>query len=61
MDCSTAGATTSDVTMDPGSVYYLVVPTTEFREGSYGLDGIGTERPSSTAACLVGAKGACAP
>lgn len=34
-----------------GARYFLVVPTTDLREGSYGLDSNGIERPPSAAPC----------
>src|SRR5262249_27371213 len=34
--CSTSGATSALIAPDPGSTYYLVVPTRAYREGSYG-------------------------
>ncbi len=60
-ECSTSGTTTRDYALDPSSVYFLVVPTTGFREGSYGLDGDGAERAAASAACEVQVTGACGP
>jgi hypothetical protein len=51
VDCSTGGATTH--TFTPGdSVYFLVVPRNASREGSYGTDSAGAERPRSGSACV---------
>ena len=57
--CSTDGATTATITPGDAGRYYLVVPLGLDREGSYGRDGSGNERPSSTAACLSQEIGAC--
>jgi hypothetical protein len=51
--CSTDGATTKTLTPGVGDTYYLVVPRNSMREGSYGADSEGNERPQSTTACLV--------
>jgi hypothetical protein len=50
--CSTSGAKSFIVTPGAGNHYYLVVPASVNREGSYGKDVVGGERPASTAACL---------
>jgi hypothetical protein len=49
--CTTAGAT--QVTIGPGSGnrYYLIVPLDDLREGSYGTDSLGAERPRSDIRC----------
>jgi hypothetical protein len=49
--CTTGGATSA--TLTPGSFdrYYLVVPTDETDEGSYGRDSNSAERPRGGAAC----------
>jgi hypothetical protein len=49
--CSTSHG--AQVTFEPssGNRYYLLVPINGTREGSYGLDGDGVERPASTSAC----------
>lgn len=50
--CSTGGLTTITFTPVAGSSYYLVVPRTNLREGSYGQDSTGAERPQGSGACL---------
>jgi hypothetical protein len=50
--CTTAGATTYTLTPSPGDRYFLVVPRNATREGSYGTDSAGGERPASAVACL---------
>jgi hypothetical protein len=49
--CTTGGATSA--TFTPGSFdrYFLVVPTDGAKEGSYGRDSDGIERPAAGAAC----------
>jgi len=50
--CTTGGSPTATFPAPVGSVYYLVVPTTTLREGSYGHNSSGSERPQGTSACL---------
>ena len=50
--CSTGGALAFDLTPTAGDAYYLVVPIHADREGSYGTDGAGAERPQGAAACV---------
>lgn len=50
--CSTSGATTITFAPAVESSYYLVVPQSVDREGSYGADSAGNERPQSGSACL---------
>jgi hypothetical protein len=57
--CTTGGATTATFMPAPGSSYYLVVPRNGNREGSYGLDGAGGERPPGIPACLPQSVAAC--
>jgi hypothetical protein len=57
--CSTGGATTITLAPADGSAYYLVVPRTADREGSYGADSLGAERPQGTPACLPRHLGPC--
>jgi hypothetical protein len=57
--CSTGGALTYGLVPPAGDTYYLVVPVHADREGSYGTDGTGAERPPSTTACLPQAIHAC--
>lgn len=49
--CSTGGASTATFAPDAASSYYLVVPRNGSREGSYGKNGAGLERPPSASAC----------
>jgi hypothetical protein len=51
--CSTGGASSFSFPVPAGSTYYIVVPRNVSREGSYGLDGDGQERPASAQACFV--------
>lgn len=50
--CSTNGQTTVSFEDFSGSAYYLVVPRGVSREGSYGRDSFGAERPVGVVACL---------
>lgn len=49
--CSTGGALSFSLTPAAGNTYYLIVPVHADREGSYGTDGSGIERPQGTGAC----------
>jgi glucose/arabinose dehydrogenase len=49
--CSTGGATETTIVPGAGSEYYLVVASDDAREGSYGTDSAGAERPPSSPAC----------
>ena len=56
--CSTEGATT--LTFAAGdAAYFLVVPRNASREGSYGSDSAGNERPKAAAPCLAQEVTAC--
>ncbi len=57
--CSTAGDITKVITPREGNAYYLVVPLNATREGSYGMDSAGRERPQGAVACLVQEIGSC--
>jgi hypothetical protein len=57
--CSTSGATSASITPASGSRYYLVVPLSTNREGSYGTAGAGVERAPGSPACLPQSIGAC--
>jgi hypothetical protein len=57
--CTTGGATTATLLAAAGDHYYLAVPLSSNREGSYGLDGADRERPPSSAACRIQKLGAC--
>jgi hypothetical protein len=50
--CSTGGANTFDMAEDGTSGYFLVVPLSPNREGSYGVDGDGRERPAAGESCI---------
>jgi hypothetical protein len=52
VSCTTGGALARSLTPAVGNTYYLVVPTHADREGSYGQDSSGTERPPGAGACL---------
>ena len=57
--CSTGGATTRTFVPASGSRYYLVVPHNAAREGSYGTNSSGAERPPAAVACMPQAIGSC--
>lgn len=57
--CAVDNATSITFAPGPGSTYYLVVPRSPVREGSYGLDGAGAERPPSASACMPQMMAAC--
>ena len=57
--CSTQGATAATIVPAPYDTYYLVVPANLRREGSYGLDSSGVERPAGARGCLPQAIGVC--
>ncbi len=50
--CSTGNATSVTFAPGPGNAYYLVVPRSFAREGSYGRDSAGVERPAALSACI---------
>jgi len=49
--CSTSGATSATIAPSAGNAYYLVVPRTSSKEGSYGRSSGGTQRPAAASAC----------
>ena len=51
--CSTGGSTQATLTPGTDNRYYLVVPRNAAKEGSYGTDSSGAERPQSSSACLA--------
>jgi len=57
--CSTGGLKAKSVTPAGGDQYYLVVPASLNREGSYGTDSDGVQRPASGAACMPQATLSC--
>lgn len=57
--CSTGGALSYDLAPSAGNDYYLIVPVHADREGSYGVDGTGAERPQGATACAAQALHAC--
>ncbi len=57
--CTTGGATTKTLAPAAGDSYYLVVPHNTLREGSYGTDSSGAQRPQGTSACLDQQANAC--
>lgn len=50
--CSSGGELTRTLTPAAGDRYFLVVPRNAEREGSYGVDSVGSPRASSASACL---------
>jgi len=59
--CSTAGALSFAFAPAAGATYYLVVPVNADREGSYGTDTNGNERPQGASACAPQTVHACGP
>jgi hypothetical protein len=57
--CSTGGATGMIFTPVSDDAYYLVVPRGGAREGSYGTDSAGNQRPPGDPACLTQVVAAC--
>ncbi len=57
--CSTSGATTQTITPGAGNVFFLIVPKNSSREGSYGMDDLGTERPAAASPRLTHSLGTC--
>lgn len=57
--CTTAGATSTSLAPATGDRYFLVVPLSDVREGSYGTDSDGLERPASATPCLPQWVGVC--
>lgn len=52
VQCGTGGSRGLTVQPGIGNRYYLVVARNRTMEGSYGLDGAGTERPAAAVACV---------
>jgi hypothetical protein len=50
--CSTGSGTTVSINPPAGGTYYLIVPKSSQREGSYGKTSAGVERPQGVSACL---------
>ncbi len=59
ISCSTGGATTATIAPRSGDAYYLVVPTSGAREGSYGTRSDDTERPPGLNECAPQQVGLC--
>jgi subtilisin-like proprotein convertase family protein len=57
--CTTQGLTTKTFPTDPGDLYFLVVPLSADREGSYGQDSASLERPQAAPACRPQLVGSC--
>jgi len=54
IDCIDSGTKLEeDVAMPSGDVYFLVVPTSSFEEGSYGRNSFGAERPPGATTCAA--------
>jgi hypothetical protein len=49
--CSTGGVPSFSLTPTEGDAYYLIVPVHADREGGYGSDGAGAQRPQGPGAC----------
>ena len=60
--CSTGGLTTETLSPPAFEAYYIIVPRNALREGSYGQDSGGLERPAaSSGACAVQELAVCPP
>ncbi len=57
--CTTQGLLAKTFPVDPGSLYFLVVPLSADREGSYGKDSALIERPQAAPACKPQLVGSC--
>jgi len=57
--CTTGGALTATIDPAPADSYYLVVPRSSGREGSYGMSSAGSERPPGAPACVSQSIAAC--
>ena len=57
--CSTGGLTNLRLRIATTDHYFLVVPKSGNREGSYGFDGNGIERPTGADACHPQLIGSC--
>ena len=57
--CSTTGVTSALITAGSGDRYYLVVPLSASREGSYGTDDDGHQRPVGLSTCFDQSVAAC--
>ncbi len=57
--CTTQGLLRTTFPSDPGDLYFLVVPLSADREGSYGNDSALVERPQGTPACKPQLVGSC--
>jgi hypothetical protein len=53
VQCTTGGATSATFTPAAGNRYYLAVPRKSTREGSYGKNSSGLERPVGTPECVL--------
>ncbi len=58
IECNSAGSPYTDLNAT-GSYYYLVVAQNSGKEGSYGKDSSGAERPAATTPCLPQQIGTC--
>ena len=59
MRCTTQGLLTKTFPADPGDLYFLVVPLSANREGSYGKNSALVERPQGASACKLQLAGSC--
>ena len=59
--CTSGGATILNITVGAGNRFYLVVPTRDGFEGSYGTNSAGIERPQSLSYCLEQSTASCLP
>ena len=57
--CSTGGLTSRTMRVVDEAVYFLVVPLSANREGSYGFDSEGLERPIGRSTCYERWIGTC--
>ncbi len=57
--CTTGGVAEKNLTPNSGAAYFLIAPNNGIREGSYGTDSDGAQRPPSDNFCLEPGVGAC--
>lgn len=57
--CSTGGSTSATVPADLDNYYYLITAIINNKEGSYGLDSSGIQRPPGVSQCFPQAIGTC--
>src|SRR4030042_1810313 len=51
--CTTGGLTSAQINEDTNNYYYLITAQDGNKEGSYGIDSSGNQRPAASAPCLT--------